>query len=68
MADGCDCRKPAAGLLLRALADFGMEAGRCFMIGDRDTDALAGSAAGCVPVMVGGEVTFADAVRRILPG
>jgi len=68
LADACDCRKPAAGLLLRALADFGMEAGRCFMIGDRDTDAIAGSAAGCVPVVVGGEVTFADAVRRVLSG
>ena len=52
-ADACDCRKPAPGLLLRALREFGIEAQRCFMIGDRDVDAIAAQSAGCSPVRVG---------------
>ena len=53
MADACNCRKPAPGLLLRALRDLDMPPERCFMIGDRDVDALAGAAAGCTAVLVG---------------
>jgi D-glycero-D-manno-heptose 1,7-bisphosphate phosphatase len=52
-ADACDCRKPAPGLLLRALHEFGIEAERCFMVGDRDVDAIAGARAGCSAVLVG---------------
>jgi D-glycero-D-manno-heptose 1,7-bisphosphate phosphatase len=66
-ADACDCRKPAAGLILRALREFGVEAERCFMVGDRDVDAMAGRNAGCTPVLVGagGFATFADAAAWI---
>jgi rfaE bifunctional protein nucleotidyltransferase chain/domain len=52
-ADACDCRKPAPGLLLRAMREFEMPPERCFMVGDRDADAMAGSSAGCCPVLVG---------------
>ena len=51
-ADVCDCRKPAPGMLLRALREFGVEAERCFMIGDRDVDAVAGAVAGCTALLV----------------
>jgi len=30
VADACECRKPARGLLLRALREFGIAAERCF--------------------------------------
>jgi histidinol-phosphate phosphatase family protein len=53
VADACECRKPARGLLLRALREFGIAAERCFMVGDRDVDALAGTSAGCSSVLVG---------------
>jgi len=46
-ADGCDCRKPAPGLLLRAAADWNIDLARSFLIGDRWRDIDAGSAAGC---------------------
>jgi len=46
--DGCDCRKPKPGMILRAIAEFGFDASRSHMIGDTATDALAGEAAGCV--------------------
>jgi D-glycero-D-manno-heptose 1,7-bisphosphate phosphatase len=67
-ADACDCRKPGPGLLLRALREFGIEAERCFMVGDRDVDAMAGASAGCTPVLVGaaGFATFAEAAAWIL--
>lgn len=67
-ADGCDCRKPAAGLLLRAMREFGVEAQRCFMVGDRDVDTAAGQSAGCTPVLVGarGFANFSDAATWIL--
>ena len=67
-ADACDCRKPGPGLLLRALREFGIEAERCFMVGDRDIDAMAGASAGCTAVLVGagGFATFAEAAAWIL--
>jgi rfaE bifunctional protein nucleotidyltransferase chain/domain len=67
-ADACDCRKPGPGLLLRALREFGVEAERCFMVGDRDVDAMASASAGCTAVLVGagGFSTFAEAAAWIL--
>ncbi|WP_246423718.1 D-glycero-alpha-D-manno-heptose-1,7-bisphosphate 7-phosphatase [Roseospira goensis] len=50
----CDCRKPAPGLLLRAMADFPVDAGRSFMLGDRPRDVQAGAAAGVTGVLYEG--------------
>ena len=63
-ADQCECRKPQAGMLRRAMAEFGVAAERCFMIGDRDVDVEAGAAAGCKTALVGAD--FSDAVAWIL--
>ncbi len=46
-SDGCECRKPAPGMLLRAIREFGIDPARSFMVGDRMTDLEAGRAAGC---------------------
>ena len=43
----CDCRKPAAGMLLKAGKDFDIDMANSFMIGDRMSDLKAGVAAGC---------------------
>ena len=43
----CDCRKPAPGLLLRALSDLSGDPGRSAIVGDADRDMQAGQAAGC---------------------
>lgn len=40
-------RKPNPGMLLTAQQELGLDLKQCFMIGDRDTDILAGQAAGC---------------------
>jgi D-glycero-D-manno-heptose 1,7-bisphosphate phosphatase len=42
----CSCRKPSPGMLLRAIAEFGIDPGRSMMVGDRDSDLQAGRAAG----------------------
>lgn len=44
--DGCDCRKPLPGLLLRAAAELDIDLDRSLMIGDALTDIQAGQAAG----------------------
>jgi len=48
----CDCRKPAPGMLLAAAQNLGIDLKRSWMIGDTDSDVLAGSAAGCRTVLV----------------
>jgi len=51
-ADGCDCRKPRAGMLLRAAQDWGLALNRCWMIGDRWVDIAAASQAGSRAVLL----------------
>ncbi len=50
--DGCDCRKPRPGLLLRAATDLGLELSTSYMVGDQNADVLAGQACGCKTVLV----------------
>ncbi len=42
----CDCRKPAPGLILKALADYETDAGSCVLFGDKPSDVQAGRNAG----------------------
>lgn len=51
--DGCPCRKPAPGLLLRAAAEHGLDLRRCAVVGDRgDSDMRAAAAVGALKVLV----------------
>lgn len=54
-ADRCGCRKPAPGMLLAAADERGLDLGRSWMVGDRESDIAAGVAAGCRTVLVGGD-------------
>lgn len=51
-ADGCQCRKPAPGLLLTASARWQLDLGRSVMVGDRWRDVEAGQRAGCRTVHI----------------
>jgi D-glycero-D-manno-heptose 1,7-bisphosphate phosphatase len=53
LVGSCSCRKPKPGLLIRAFLDHGLELERSYMIGDLETDVLAGQAAGCTSYRIG---------------
>jgi D-glycero-D-manno-heptose 1,7-bisphosphate phosphatase len=52
LAGPCDCRKPAPGMLLDAAEELDIDLKRSWMIGDTDSDVLAGAAAGCKTVLI----------------
>jgi D-glycero-D-manno-heptose 1,7-bisphosphate phosphatase len=49
---GCDCRKPACGLLLRAAREHAVDLASSWMVGDILDDIEAGRRAGCRTVLV----------------
>ena len=63
--DGCDCRKPRPGMVLRAAADHGIDLSRAVMIGDSAKDVACARNAGvalAVLVKTGG---FERAAARL---
>lgn len=48
----CACRKPLPGMMLQAAADFSLDLGLSFLVGDKRSDIDAGTAAGCRPILV----------------
>jgi D-glycero-D-manno-heptose 1,7-bisphosphate phosphatase len=67
--DGCECRKPRPGLLLRIAADFGVDLAGVWFIGDKRSDLEAARAAGALPVLVRtgyGEATLAQLDDRTI--
>ncbi|WP_406814309.1 D-glycero-alpha-D-manno-heptose-1,7-bisphosphate 7-phosphatase [Mycobacterium sp. M23085] len=51
-ANSCDCRKPLAGMLVRAAREHDFDLTESVIIGDGDTDVTAGRAAGTVTVLL----------------
>jgi D-glycero-D-manno-heptose 1,7-bisphosphate phosphatase len=50
--DGCACRKPQPGMLLRAAADHRVDPAASWMIGDILDDVEAGRRAGCRTILI----------------
>jgi histidinol-phosphate phosphatase family protein len=50
--DGCECRKPAPGLIRRAARELGVAPARCAVIGDIGADVEAARAAGARAILV----------------
>ena len=59
----CECRKPKPGMIVQGAADYDIDLGLSFMIGDRATDIEAGRAAGCSTI----HLRHADDVRLTVP-
>lgn len=72
VGESCQCRKPAPGMLLRAMRDHQIPSDRTFLIGDTSADMEAAAAAGCQGFFVGSKsskypvVDFRTASQRIL--
>ena len=70
----CECRKPKAGMILKAAEDFNIDLSQSWIIGDGENDVLAGKAAGCRTALIGNESfgqdvtaeTLIEAVKLIL--
>lgn len=62
--DKCLCRKPEPGLLLDAARDLDLELGESVMIGDSESDIVAGRRAGCQTILLGQADTTTEADAR----
>ncbi|WP_413451749.1 HAD-IIIA family hydrolase [Georgenia phoenicis] len=61
--DGCTCRKPGPGMVLRAARALDLEPHECVVVGDIGADAAAARAAGARAVLVPTPVTRAEEVE-----
>ena len=50
--DECDCRKPKPGMLVALATELQLDLSESWMIGDSESDVLAGDAAGCQTVLI----------------
>ena len=51
----CDCRKPKPGMLFKAAEEYNIDLSSSWMIGDSESDIIAGKTAGCKTVLIGTE-------------
>ncbi len=62
--DGCACRKPAPGMVLRAAGELGVDPASCVVIGDTGADVDAALAAGARAVLVPTDRTLEPEIAR----
>jgi histidinol-phosphate phosphatase family protein len=63
--EGCDCRKPAIGLLRSAADELGIDFSASFMIGDKLSDIQAGRNAGCRTILLGPAAPESDGADHV---
>lgn len=68
--DKCDCRKPKAGLLLKAARDFAFNLKKSYLVGDKISDIEAGHRLGCTTIMIkngenGADYTASDLAEAV---
>lgn len=66
--DGCECRKPKPKLIIDAARALGVDPGRCYVVGDRDSDVEAARNAGAIGIKVSGPAALEEAINEILSG
>ncbi|PID20738.1 D-glycero-beta-D-manno-heptose-1,7-bisphosphate 7-phosphatase [Sporosarcina sp. P3] len=59
---GCDCRKPHSQLIENLAMKYDVDLSTSYMVGDTDTDIIAGKRAGTKTVFLGATDPIADAV------
>jgi len=50
--EGCECRKPKPGMLLRAASEYAIDLTNSYLVGDRWRDIDAGHRAGCTTILI----------------
>lgn len=48
----CGCRKPKPGMILRAARDYNIDLSNSYVVGDSESDIIAGKLAGCKTILV----------------
>jgi D-glycero-D-manno-heptose 1,7-bisphosphate phosphatase len=66
--EGCDCRKPAPGLLREIARRYGVPTAQLVLVGDALDDVLAGVAAGCETHLVRTGASQQDLPATLPPG
>ena len=64
--EGCDCRKPATGMIERAVRDLDIDLRLSFVIGDSENDVAMGKAVGCKCIQLDKGRDFNEAVDLVL--
>jgi len=63
---GCECRKPAPGMLFQAQRDFNLDLSRTLFVGDDERDAQTADAAGCRSAMVSDQKPLLVVITELL--
>ena len=64
--ENCSCRKPNPGLIIKASNDFGIDLSTSWMIGDNESDVLAGKTAGCHTIKISHNNELINSIKQIL--
>lgn len=59
---GCACRKPSSKMIIDLAEKYNIDLGKSYMVGDTDTDIIAGKNAGAKGVFLGENDLRADAI------
>lgn len=62
-SDGCECRKPLPGMLIRAASEHQLDLASSWMIGDSNSDVQAGKAAGCRTLRISSSGFYENELR-----
>ena len=66
-SENCNCRKPNPGMIQQALIDFPeIKLAHSYLIGDSDTDILAGNKMGLISIKVDDEYTLSKWCNELL--
>jgi D-glycero-D-manno-heptose 1,7-bisphosphate phosphatase len=60
----CECRKPRPGMLLQAASEWNLDLSECFMVGDAETDIIAGSSVGCKTILVDNRAELPENIKE----
>jgi D-glycero-D-manno-heptose 1,7-bisphosphate phosphatase len=66
LATACDCRKPARGMVDRAVTEFGIDPSRSFVVGDRWLDVALARTVGAKGVLV--RTGYGEMQEHLPPG